>query len=187
MSTRLLQPDPHRQKVISLTRTERWLSVIRHHSDPDQRISALDLNDLAIECQNWPGSVAVVEVDEVNLTAACRFAAERQELRTRCGFFAVTNFGSTEAIEAMNALALAGFQWTCRSPLAAKRLFRQIQRFHDLHPPETSDIGSSFRQRLPWKAVARYAGSSFKPTRFSVSTIQSKHSDSLNDAENSND
>ena len=94
MSKRLLRPDPHRQKIISLTRTERWLSVIRHHSDHDQRISALDLSDLAIECQNWPGCVAIVEVDEVNLAAACRFAMDRPELRARCGLFAVTDFNS---------------------------------------------------------------------------------------------
>ena len=185
MSTRLLRPDPQRQKVISLTRTERWMSVLRYHSDPDQRISAIDLDDLDIECRNWPGSVAVVEVDEVNLEAACRFAVDRSELRARCGLFAVTDFRS---IEAMNALAVAGYQWTCRSPLAATRLFRQIQRHHDLHPSKSLGIESAFGQRLPWKTAARYAGSSFKPTRFSVSPIEStKNSDSLTDAENLND
>jgi hypothetical protein len=185
MSTRHLRPDLHRQKVISLTRTERWLSAIRHHSDSNQRISALDLNDLAIECRNWPGSVAVVEVDEVNLAACCRFAAEHRHSFTRCALFAVTDFSS---IEILNALAVAGYQWTCRSPLAAKRLFRQIQRHHDLNPLESLDIESSFGQRLPWKAVARYAGGSFKTTRFSVPpTKLTQHSDSLTDAENSND
>ena len=185
MSKRLLRPDPHRQKIISLTRTERWLSVIRHHSDHDQRISALDLSDLAIECQNWPGCVAIVEVDEVNLVAACRFAVERPGLRARCGLFAVTDFNSLAAV---GALAAAGFQWTCRSPLAVKRMFRQIQRYHDLNPPEAQKVETSFGQRLPWKAVGRYAGSSFKPTRFSVLPIQSTQpSDSLTDAENLND
>lgn len=185
MSKQLLHPDPQRQKIISLTRTDRWLSVIRHHSQRNQRISALDLNDLALECQNWPGSVAVIEVDEVNLEAACRFAYERMELRSSCGLFAVTDFGS---LEALNALAVAGFQWTCRSPLAAHRLFRQIQRYHDQHPPESLKIEAAFGQRLPWKAAGRYAGGSFKRTRFSTLPPETaEHSDTLADAENLND
>ena len=150
MSNRLLRPDPHRQKIISLTRTERWLSVIRHHSDHDRRISALSLTDLEIECRNWPGSAAVVEVHEVNLEAACRFAVDRLVLRAGCGLFAVTDFCSLDAI---NALAVAGYQWTCRSPLAANRLFRQIQRYHDLHPPDSLEIESAFGQRLPLSLI----------------------------------
>jgi len=158
MSNRLLRPDPHRQKIISLTRTERWLSVIRHHSD---------------------------EVHEVNLEAACRFAVDRPVLRAGCGLFAATDFCSLDAI---NALAVAGYQWTCCSPLAANRLFRQIQRYHDLHPPDSLEIESAFGQRLPWKAVGRYAGSSFKRTRFSNLPVESTRlPDSLTDAEKLND
>jgi len=185
MSKQLLRPDPQRQKIISLTRTDRWLSVLRHHSNRDQRISALDLSDLAFECQNWPGSAAVIEVDEVNLEPVCRFAFDRTDLQSRCGLFAVTDF---ESPEALNALAVAGFQWTCRSPLAANRLFRQIQRYHAQHPPESLKIETAFGQRLPWKAVGRYADSSFKRTRFSnLPPETAEPSDTLADAENLND
>ena len=185
MSDRLLRPDPHRQKIISLTRTERWLSVIRHHTDPDQRVAALNLPDLAVECRNWPGSAAVVEMNDVNLEAACRFALDRPDLLATCGLFAVTDLSSPEAI---NALAVAGYQSTCRSPLSAERLFRQIQRYHDLHPPDALEIESAFGQRLPWKAVGRYADGSFKRTRFSNSRIESTQlTDSPTDAENLND
>ena len=138
-----------------------------------------------MECRNWLGSVAVIEVDEVNLEAVCRFAFERMDLRPNCGLFAVTDFSS---LEALNALAIAGFQWTCRSPLAANRLFRQIQRYHDQHPTESLKIEAAFKQRLPWKAVGRYADSSFKRTRFSnLPPETAEPSDTLADAENLND
>ena len=172
MSERLLSPNQNQQKIISLTRTDRWLSVIRHHSNPDQRIAALDWNDLAIECQSWPGSVAIVEVNDVNLAAACQFCLDRPHVRATCGLFAVTDFQSDETTSAnalaANALAVSGFQWTCDSPLTATRLFRQVERYHRENQPGDVGIEAGFRQRLPWKRVGRYAGSPLKTTRFSM-------------------
>ncbi len=165
MNERLLRPHQTRRKIISLTRTDRWLSVIRHHSTHQQRITALDWSDLVTESRRWPGSAIVVEVDEVNLAAACRFSLDRPDLRARCGLFSVTDFSSPVAV---NALAIAGYMWTCRSPLAAHRLFRQIERYHQENPANHSGIETEFRQRLPWERAGRYAGSRFEKTQFSV-------------------
>lgn len=193
MNERILSPDQNQRKIISLTRTDRWLSVIRHHSSHDQRIAALDWSDLVTECRRWPGSAVVVEVDEVNLEAACRFSLDRPQLRSHCGFFSVTNFSPPEAA---GALAIAGYMWTCCSPLAATRLFRQIERYYRENPANDAGIETEFRQRLPWERVGRYADSRFETTQFSVLPSDMpanlvnelvNTSDSLGDAKERND
>jgi hypothetical protein len=186
MSVRLLSPDQNLQKIISLTRTDRWASAIRHHSDQTQRIAALDWNDLATECRQWPGSVAIIEVGEVNLEAACRFPLEHPNLRSLCALFAVTDFARVHRAQTgtneLGVLAMAGYQWICNSPLAAPRLFRQIERYQCENPPHQPPIEVAFRQRLPWKRIGRYADRQFKTTRFSVPS-NDRHSESANHSE----
>ena len=165
MTDRLLQPDQPLARVITLTRTDRWSSILRQRWPVQQRIVALDWSDLVGEARLWPGSVAIVEVDAANFEAACRYAVEWRRQVNGCPLLAVTDLASPDMA---GALAAAGVLGTFDSPLAASRLCRLVAKYFQSVEPTQTEVEASFGQRLPWKPLDRYPGNSFHPTRFSA-------------------
>jgi hypothetical protein len=152
------------QKVILLTRSQRWRSILHQHIIPEMRVTALDFEDLLAEASHWPGSVAVVEVDASNLVAATDFAIQRFERPIDCGLFVVADGANAVSGAGLTA---AGFLASITKPAAIGRLMRQIEIHHANHRPAERSIEAKFQRRLPWKPLDRYANRPFVATRFS--------------------
>lgn len=153
-----------RQKVITLTVSHRWHSILRQQFSCPQRIDSLSLDDLSRHCDQWPGCAAVVELNRTNLLKSCVTIASIVRPEKQLAMFAV---GELWLADCRATLASCGFAATCVTASEALRLKARIQRhWNSVRLPEL-EIEARWALKLPWNRVSRHKDPAYVTTRFS--------------------